>query len=410
MNYELFIAKRIIASKAYKSSVSKPIIKIAIIAVALGLIMMLLSLAIGVGMQRRIREKVSAFSGHVIISAFDANKSDVTLKPISKNQDFYPNFDAVSGVKKVQVYATIAGIIRTAKDFEGVIFKGVASDYDWNLFQSYLVKGRLPNLNTAKKSKEMLISQTIANRLGLDIGSTFNTFFFDESGKSKARNFTVVGIYKTAFDEFDKAYIIGDIRHIQKLNHWKKDEVGGFEVLLDDFDSIDEKGKAIYSETFSTLNTQTIKEKYADIFEWLKLFDTNIAMIIIIMIFVAGINMITALLVLILERTQMIGMLKALGASDLSIRKVFLYNAAHILFKGLLWGNAIGLALIGIQYYLQPMKLDAETYYVDHVPVSIDLSTIVFLNIGVLILCLLILIVPSIVIAKISPVKAIKFD
>ena len=256
----------------------------------------------------------------------------------------------------------------------------------------------------------MLISQTIADRLGLTIGSRFNTFFFDESGKNKARNFTVVGLYKTAFDEFDKAYIIGDIRHIQKLNHWKADQVGGFEVLLDDFDTIDEKGKEIYSETFSTLNTRTIKEKYADIFEWLKLFDTNIAMIIIIMIFVAAINMITALLVLILERTQMIGMLKAMGASDLSIRKVFLYNAAYILFKGLLWGNAIGMALIGIQYYFQPLKLDAKTYYVDHVPVSIDFSTIVSLNIGVLLLCLLILIIPSIVIAKISPVKAIKFD
>jgi len=410
LNYELFIAKRIIATKAYKSTVSKPIIKIAIIAVALGLVMMLLSIAIAFGMQDRIREKVSAFSGHIIISAFDANNSEVTLKPIAKNQDFYPNFKNVNGIKKVQVYATKAGIIRTEKDFEGVILKGVDADYDWTLFKSYLIAGRLPKLDEKKKSKEMLVSQTIANHLGLKVGNRFNTFFFDDNGKSRARSFTLVGIYKTAFDEFDKAYIIGDIRQIQKLNHWNKNQVGGFEVLLDNFDTIDEKGEEIYAETFATLNTKTIKEKYADIFEWLKLFDTNVAMIIIIMIFVAGINMITALLVLILERTQMIGMLKAMGATNLSIRKIFIYNAVYIIVKGLLWGNAIGLALIAIQYYLKPLKLDPVTYYVDHVPISINFSTIFILNIGVLLLCLLILIVPSIVIAKISPVKAIKFE
>lgn len=410
MNYELFIAKKIIATKAYKSSVSKPIIKIAIIAVALGVIMMLLSLAIGFGMQDRIREKVAAFSGHIIISAFDANNSDVTLKPINKNQDFYPEFKDIEGIKKVQVYATKAGIIRTVKDFEGVIFKGVDAHYDWTLFKNYLIAGQIPNLTTTKKSKEMLISNAISNRLGLKIGDRFNTFFFDEKGNNKARNFTVVGIYKTAFDDFDKAYIIGDIRHIQKLNKWNSNQVGGFEVLLDDFKTIDEKGIEIYSETFSTLNVKTIKEKYGDIFEWLKLFDTNIAMIIIIMIFVAAINMITALLVLILERTQMIGMLKAMGATNWSIRKIFLYNATYIIFKGLLLGNVIALTFIGLQKYFKILPLDPATYYVNHVPVSINFSTIFILNFGVLILCLLILIIPSIVIAKISPVKAIKFE
>jgi len=412
LNYELFIAKRITATKVHKSSVSKPIIKIAITAVALGLVMMLVSLAITKGMQERIREKVSAFSGHVIITAFDANNSEITLKPISKNQDFYPHFDKnkVSNVRNVQIFATKAGIIRTAKDFEGVIFKGVGADYDWTLFKSYLVKGRLPNLNEAKKSKEMLISETIANRLGLRVGDRFNTFFFDEKGNSKARNFTTVGIYKTAFDDFDKAYIIGDIRQVQRLNKWNENEVGGFEVLLKDFKDIDHSGEAIYGETFATLNAKTIKEKYADIFEWLALFDTNVIMIIIIMIFVSAINMITALLVLILERTQMIGMLKALGAKDWSIRKIFLYNAAYIIAKGMLWGNFIALSLIGLQYYFKILKLDPATYYVAYVPVSISISTIFLLNIGVLALCILILIIPSIVIAKISPVKAIKFE
>jgi len=411
LNYELFIAKRIIASKQYKSSISSPIIKIAIIAISLGIVIMMIAISTGIGLQQKIREKLSGFNGHIQITNYDTNNSEITLEPISKNQDFYPEFTSINNIENVQIYATKAGIIRTETDFEGIIFKGIADDYDWTFFKEYLVEGSLPSF-TDEVSNEVLISKEISNRLQINLGEEFNVLFVKED-TSKApwiRVVKAVGIYNSGFQEFDENFVIADIRHVQKMNRWRDDEIGGFEILISDFDEIDSKSRAVYAETGVTLNSQSVIEKYPAIFEWINLFDTNIYIIIAIMILVAGINMITALLVLILERTQMVGILKALGSNNLSIRKVFLYNASYLILRGLFWGNLIGLTILLIQKYTGVISLDPETYYVNEVPIYIDFSYIILLNIGTLLLCLLMLIVPSIVISKISPVKSIKFE
>ena len=411
MNYELFIAKRLTAAKQDKSSISSPIIKIAIVAIALGIIIMMIAIATSIGLQEKIREKITGFNGHIQITNFDNNNSEISLVPISTKQDFYPNFNNVEGVKKVQVYATKAGIIRTENDFEGIIAKGVGEDYDWSFFEEYLVAGEIPTYTT-KRSNQILLSQFVSDRMQFKIGDEFNTIFLkeDTNRPPSIRVFKLAGIYNSGFQDFDENIMIIDIKQVQKLNNWEENQVGGFEVFLDDFNKIEVKGNEIYTEIPPELNAQTISNKFSGLFEWIKLFDTNTLIIIVIMLIVSAINMITALLVLILERTQMIGVLKALGSDNWSIRKLFLYNASYIIFRGIFWGNLIGISILLLQYYFGVITLNPETYYVKEAPVSINVWHILLLNFGTLLLCVLMLIIPSWIITKISPVKAIKFE
>lgn len=411
MRLEYFIAKRLITTKNYKSSISAPIIKIAIAAIAIGIIMMIVSVATGVGLQQKIRQKIAAFNGHIIISNYDDNQSEVSVEPISIHQPFYPEFKNIDGISHVQATASKAGIIRTENAFEGIVFKGVGKDFKWTDLKEYIVEGRIPNLKAALNN-EIIISKYLADRLQLKLGDKFNTFFMKEEGNKlpNVRRFEIVGIYNSGFQEFDASYIIGDIRHIQRINKWSKDEVGEFEVFIDDFSKIKEKGEQIYTEIPPTYNSVTIQEKYYNIFEWLKLFDFNIVVILIVMVVVATINMVVALLVLILERTQMIGILKAVGADNWIIRKIFLYNALYLIIRGLLWGNGIGISLLLIQKYFGIIKLNPENYYVTEAPVVIEVLPILLLNLGTILICLLVLLIPSYIITKISPVKAIRFD
>ena len=410
LNYELFIAKRIIAGKKYKNSISSPIIKIAITAIALGIIIMLIAVATGSGLQYKIRDKMAGFKGHVQIVNYDANNSDVSTTPVEKNQDFYPRFKNITGIKSIQIFANKGGILRTKTDFEGIIFKGVSTDYDWSFFEEYLVAGKVPNFKQPR-TREVLLSQTVINRLQLKLNDTILATFLKTATSSlpSNRKYIISGIYNSGFTQFDKSMMIGDIREVQKLNKWTENQVGGFEVILDNFDEIDAKGEEIYRQTTSTLRSTTIVDTYQNIFDWIKLFDNNIWFIIGIMIVIAGINMITALLVLILERVQMIGILKALGSYSASIRKIFLYNAGYLILKGLFLGNIIGLLLLFIQYYFDIITLNPETYYVTTMPVYISFTAIVMLNFGTLFLCFLMLIIPSYIITKIEPSKAIKF-
>ncbi len=411
LNVAYFIAKRLITSKEYKSSISAPIIKIAITAIAIGMIMMIISVATGIGLQQKIRQKVAAFNGHIIISSYTDNQSDVSTDPISLHQNFYPKFKTIEGIQHVQGVASSHGIIRTETAFEGILFKGVGKDYDWKNIDEYIVEGRKPNL-LQQLNNEIVISQYLANRLNLKINQSFNTFFMKEEGNKmpKSRRFKIVGIFNSGFQEFDATYIIGDIRHLQRINKWTPDQVGSFEVFIDDFTKIKEKTEAVYNETSSTLNTQSITEKYYYIFEWLHLFDFNILVILIIMIIVATINMVVALLVLILERTQMIGILKAQGANNWTIRKIFLYNATYLIIRGIFWGNLIGIGLIVIQQYFGIVKLNPESYYVNTAPVYLNIGYILALNLGTIGICLLVLLIPSYIITKISPAKSIRFD
>ena len=411
MNIEYFISQKLLTAKDRKSSISAPIIKIAIIAIAVGMIMMIIAAATGLGLQQKIREKVVAFNGHITISNFDNNYSEVSLQPLNNNQDFYPNFKNVAGIAHIQAVASKAAIIRTATNFEGIIFKGVGKDYKWDVIQDFLVQGRIPDLNN-NLNNEILISALLSQRLQLKINDKCNTFFMKVGNNQlpNLRIFKIVGIFNSGFPEFDSKFIIGDIRHVQRINKWNFNQVGNFEVFIEDFSQIKAKGDEIYAEINSNLKSQTIIEKYASIFEWLQLFDFNIMVIIIIMIAVASINMVVAILVLILEKSKMVGILKAIGATNWSIRKIFLYNAASIISKGLIWGNAIGLSLILLQKYFGIIKLNPENYYVNEAPIMVDIKIILLINMVTITLILLILLVPSYLITKISPLQAIRHD
>jgi len=411
LNYEYFIAKRIIGNKSYKSSVSAPIIKIGIAAIAISIVVMLIAIATGIGLEHKIRDKAVAFNGHITISNFDSNESEAAQVPVSKNQDFYPQFKSVEGVSHIQAVANKFGIIRTNTDFEGLFLKGVGTDYDWRYFKEFLIDGRLPKYSQTY-SNEVLISKYLADRLGFAVGDRFQMYFMksDSNKPPSIIKYAVVGIFNSGFEELDKTYIIGDINHVQRLNKWSKDQVGGFEVFITNYNDLERLGDRVYAQTPSTLNSMTVKQKYATIFEWIPIFTTNIYGIIGIMILVGAINMITALLVLILERTQMIGILKALGSSNWSIRKLFLYNASYLIASGLFWGNLIGIGLLLIQKQFQLITLDPSVYYVTVAPVYLDWSYVVLLNVMTFVLCLLMLLIPSFLISKIVPVKAIQFE
>ena len=412
MNFEYFIAKRIIDSKAYKSSISAPIIKIGITAIALGIIVMMIAIATGIGLQQKIRDKVVAFNGHVTISNYDTNNSQESENPISINQEFYPDFEGVQGVTHVQGVATRYAVFRQPDNFEFVVIKGVGKDYDWQYLKDYLIAGVLPDYSQ-KINEDLLISEYFAKRLNLNVGDRVNANFLREDLNKPPRiiPYEVVGIYNSGFKEFDQQFVIGDIKHIQRLNKWEPDQIGNFEVFIDNFNEIDEKAIEIYKNTPSKLNTISVTKKFGTIFEWIGIFDKNIVGIIAIMILVAGINMITALLVLILERTRMIGILKALGSSNTGIRKIFIFNATYLIIIGLFWGNVIGLGLLFSQKIFGFLSFpNPEQYYMKTIPVYISLDYIILLNIGTFILCFIMLLVTSYIITKISPVKAMRFE
>jgi lipoprotein-releasing system permease protein len=410
LNLEYFIAKRLIVSKSYKSSVSSPIIKIAILAIALSIFMMIISVATGVGLQQKIREKIAAFNGHVVVSNFDDNQSQVTAEPFDSSTLPISQLKKNKYIAHVQPVITKGALIRTKTDVEGIIFKGVDASYQWKNLEEFLIAGKIPTYKEGDIN-EVLISQFLANRLKLKVGNSFSTFFMKTQGKlPSVRKFKIAGIYNSGFQEFDSSYIIGNMQHLQRINKWQPNQFGAYEIFIDDFSKLDERSKEIYKTIPPTFNSVSISEKYFSIFEWLKLFDFNILVILIIMIAVATINMVVALLVLILERTQLIGMLKALGADNWSVRKIFLYNAAHLISRGLLWGNGIAILLLVIQKKFQIIKLNPESYYVSSVPIDINFFYIFLLNLGTILICLLILLIPSYLITKISPIKALNFN
>lgn len=375
--------------------------------------MMLVAIATGIGLQKKIKEKVSAFNGDIVITYFDTNFSDDSQNPISIQQSGIHNDDflAIEGIRHIQPVAVKSGIIRTQTDFEGVVVKGVNTNYDWQFFEEFLTAGRLPDYSKNLNS-EILISSYLANRLQLTLGDKAVTYFVNKDPEKAPRpiGFDIVGIYDSGFQDFDETYLIADLRHIQRMNNWNADEIGAFEIFVSDFDQVEAIENEVYYSIPSNLESESIRNKYPSIFEWLDLFDFNIFIIIGIMILVAGINMITALLVLILERTQMIGILKAIGSSDRSIRKIFLYNATYLIGIGLFWGNLIGLGLLFAQKYFKLFPLNPETYYVTEAPVYLSLDYILLLNLGTFLLCMAMLLIPSYVVTKISPVKAIRFE
>ena len=414
MNLELFIAKKIHFSQKEGKRKSLPAIKIAITGIALGLAVMILSLAIIIGFKKEIRNKVIGFGSNIQITNFDRNSSFET-EPIAINDSLLAMIKQFPGVRHISPFSTKPGILKTETDFQGIVLKGVDQTYDWTFFRDNLKEGELPSFDGKRASTDILMSQHMANLLKLKVGDSFLTYFVQDN--VKARKFHITGIYDTGFVDYDKLFVITDIRQITSLNDWEKDEVSGYEIMIDKFDNLDlvTEGldEALDEETDKSGNSyyvRSIKELNPEIFAWLDVLDINVVVIIILMLTVAGFTMISGLLIIILERTNMIGILKALGESNANIRKIFLYVSFFLISKGMLWGNIIGIALCLLQSRFNIVSLDPETYYLNSVPIDLNITAWLLLNIGTLIVSMFMMLAPSYLITKIAPAKSIRFE
>ncbi len=414
MNLPYFIAQRLIKGRTEGTSFSKPINVIAVIGISIGLAVMILAVAILTGFKQQIREKVIGFGSHIQIVNYDSNYSLETV-PISEGQEFIPKIRNIPGIEHIQVFATKAGIIKTEEEIQGVVLKGVGSDFDWSYFSSCMVDGKVFTVNDTARTDMVIISKKISDMLRLKTGDSFAMYFVQDPPRQ--RKFTVAGIYETSLEEFDKVYVFCDIDHIKRLNGWKDDQVSGFEIFIDDFDKLDEMESAVrdavgykLAEDEEKCRVVSIRKKYPQIFDWLNFQDVNVIIIILLMLIVAGFNMISGLLILILEKTNMIGVLKALGSDDTTIRRIFIYQAAWLIGKGLFWGNIIGIGLALVQLKTGLITLDPSSYYIKTVPVNLDIIHIILLNAGTMAMIIIMLLVPSKLISNITPVKAIRYD
>jgi len=403
LNLSFFIARRITFKS--KRTFSRLSVRIAILGIMLGLSVMILSIAIVKGFQVEIKEKVRGFSGDIIILKYDLNSS-FENSPFTINHSTLKTLLSFPEIDYAQAYATKPGIINTNDEIEGVVMKGVDKNYNWTYLKSVLVSGKVIDFSdSVKTGSQILISQYTADRLKLKTGDDFLIYF----GPLRKRKFEIVGIYNLGIEDVDKTYIIGDISIIRRLNNWGTEQVGGYELRLKDFNQLDAVADKVYENLDIKVKSYSVKEYYPEIFQWLSLLDVNTEVLLILMLAVAVINMISALLVIILERANMIGVLKALGSTNWKIRKIFLYNATYLIGFGLLLGNLLGIGLAVFQQYTHFFSLDQASYYITFIPIELNISDIVLVNIGTLVICLLVLIIPSMLVTRISPVKAIAF-
>jgi lipoprotein-releasing system permease protein len=406
MLLELFISKRIIKNN---KGFSKPIVNIAILGISLGLTVMILALAIVTGFQKEIREKIIGFGSHIQITNYDNNES-FEATPIDRNQFFLTDLNNNPSIRHIQCFATKAGIIKTKNDLQGVIVKGIGSDFDWNFFKKNIIAGKAFTVQDSIKSDKILISKYHAEKLNLKLNDTIAVYFI-QNQQQRARRFSICGIYSTGLGEiFDQVYIIADIAHIQKLNNWNKSSVGGFEILLDDYKVLDKTTEEVNAAIGFEFLAKSIKDINRQVFSWLDAQDINAIVIISLMALVAAINMISALLILILERTNMIGILKSLGMANAAVRKIFLFNGSYLIGRGLLWGNIAGITICLLQKYFNLIPLDENTYYLSSIPINFNMLHILLLNAGTFALCFIMLIIPSYIITFITPVKAMRFS
>lgn len=415
MNLELFIAKRIHFGKSQgEKRASSPAIKIAIAGVAIGLAAMILALSIVIGFKTEVRNKVVGFGSHIQISNL-SNNSTYETQPVCVSPELVKLLESTTGVKHVETFATKPGIIKTDSAFQGIILKGVGKDYDWGFFKQNIISGSVINPDDTVHANQAILSKNIASKLNLKTGDSFLCYFIGDN--VRFRKFYVTGIYSTNFEDYDKLFVVTDINLIRKLNNWEEDEASGIELLVKDYNKLDEIQQNVFVEMMTyrdrkdnTFLTKSIKEMNPMIFNWLDLLDMNVIVIIVLMFLISVFTMISGLLIIILERTNMIGMLKTLGARNYSIRKTFLYVSSFLILKGLFWGNAIAITILVIQKYFGLIKLDPDTYYVSEMPVDINIIYILLINLGTLFLSMLMMIGPSYLIARISPAKSIRFE
>lgn len=414
MNLELFIAKKIHFSKEGGKLVTSPSVRIAIIGIALGLAAMILSVAIIIGFKKEVRNKVIGFGSHIQVANLDNNTSYET-QPIAVNDSLLQALRSTPGIRHVDAFATKPGILKTDDAFEGIVLKGVDENFDWTFFRNNLKEGNIFTVSPDKNTTDVLISRLLADKLNLKTGDSFSVYFIQET--ARARKFEVTGIYDTGFQDYDRIFVIADIKQVQRLNNWEKDQVSGLELLVNNYDDLDQIAEDLYislgeheDRLGNTYYARSIKELNPMIFEWLAILDMNVVVILILLLAVAGFTMISGLLIIIIERTNMIGILKSLGEDNTSIRKIFLYVAFFLIGKGMLWGNVIGIILCLLQSHFKILSLDPSVYYLDAVPIDLNILSLVLLNIGTLTVSMLMMLGPSYLITKINPAKSIRFE
>ncbi|MDR0420254.1 MAG: ABC transporter permease [Prevotellaceae bacterium] len=413
MNLEYFMAKRLASSRESGNRLSRLMSIVAVVSITLGIAVMILTVAIVTGFKKEISDKLVGGSSHIQITNLDSNHSFET-NPIAVNRELFDKLNEVEGIRHIQKFVTKGGIIKTQNDNQGVMFKGIDSDFDKDFFSKYIIEGQIFTVNDTTKN-DVLISKKLAQLLKLKLGDKFDAYFIQDP--PRVRRFTICGIYSTQLEEIDKSLVLCDIKHLQKIYGWTENQVSGLEINIDDIANIEtlseEIGNLVRFETNedgSMLDVNDVTQMYPHLFAWLDLLDTNVIVILLLTIVVAGFNMVSGLLIMLLERTSMIGILKSLGMQSLNIRKLFLYRAAFIVIKGLIIGNVVGIACCLLQQHFGIIKLDATNYFVATVPINLNMFDLLLLNVSSALVIALVLIIPAQIITKISPEKTVRFE
>ena len=423
MNFSSYIANKILNKGSSKKNMSTPIVKIGITGIALGVAVMIITMAVVTGFQQQITQKIITFSSHLQISDYDQNKSDEP-NPITFETDFLQKISSTENVKHIQPFATKNGILKTKTENEGVILKGVSDNFDWSYLKPYITEGSVLSFNKEFASTDIVVSKALATKLHIVLNQKMSVYFLTKkkladttmSGENyvdyefRSRVFIVKGIFNTGFSDFDKNLVFVDLKQIQNLNYWKPNQVAGYEVYLKDFDLLEPTLDRLNDVVGYDYTVASVKQIQGSIFSWLDMIDVNAIIIITLMVLVAAINMISALLILILERTNMVGVLKALGLANANVRHIFFYVSIQLLLKGLLIGNIIGVGFCWLQLQFKFATLNSQTYYLDFVPINLSLIHIVLINVGTAITCILMMFFPTLILNKITPMKAIRFS
>ncbi len=414
MNTEFYIARRFVHSQRGNKKHTMPIIRLSVIAIAMSLAVMLIAVATVTGFKQEIQKRVIGFANHIQITNYDLNNSFET-SAIKKQQAFLPELAKMPGISHIQVFATKPGMIKTKNDVQGVVVKGVGNDFNWEFFEKHITQGKHFTVNDSVRTNEVVISEKLANMLQLELNEEFAMFFIDD--KPRMRRFKVCAFYKTSLEQFDMQIMLADIGHIQRLNNWDSATVGGYEIMIDDFKEIDrmtyqikEEVEYRFTDEGTKLEVKSIKQRYPQIFDWLSLLDMNVWVILILMVCVSILNMVSGLIILILDRTFSIGLLKALGTSNASMRKIFLYQALYLILKGMLFGNIIAFIILYLQDKYHLIRLDQASYFIDYAPVNISMGHFVIINFAALVVIFLFMMLPVLIVSRIQPIKSLRYS
>ena len=410
MNAKELLGKKLYKRRAAEGKIAGPVVKIAIGAIALGVSVMLLALCIVDGFQNEIRAKVTGFGAHLVVNKIEANAS-YELSPIELDKALFGEIKSIKQVKNLQPFAQKAGILRKSNALEGILFKGVNSQYDWQFFKQYLTKGRVPEIaDTGSRSSEIILSSYLASKLQVDVDSAIVAYFIQDP--PKARKFIITGIFNTGIQEggFDQLIVMGDIKQVQKLNNWNDNQMSGFEVNVNRFQDIAPAFDAVFDMIPMDWKVESIMDRFPQIFNWIELQDINVVIIIVLMLVVGIINMVTALLIMLLENTSLIGLLKSLGANNAFIQSLFLRMAFRMILLGLVIGNLLGLGLAFLQHQTHFLKLDSSSYYVSYVPIGFNPLQFLLLNLSVVVICLISMFLPLLIIRRFSPTEVLRYD